>query len=208
MGLISRLKRLASLKKFDEFTDLKIRAEFRKEFNINVGLYSYGCFDRLRIDRDTTIGRYCSMAPTVAIYNRNHGLDYLSTHPYWYNTQLGVVETDILERIPCEIGDDVWFGHNSVITPSCSRIGRGAVIAAGAVVTQNVEPYTIVAGVPAKPLRKRFTPEVIEQIEALRWWEWDLDRLRRELAQRPDLLYRPAAVLARNSEHARAAAGE
>ncbi len=79
-----------------------------------------------------------------------------------------------IERV--EIGHDVWIGHGAIILPDV-KIGHGAVVAAGAVVTRDVEPYAIVAGVPAQFLRWRFAPEVGSRIIALAWWDWDHERL-------------------------------
>jgi hypothetical protein len=70
------------------------------------------------------------------------------------------------------IGNDVWIGHGVTIMPGVS-IGTGAVIGAGAVVTKDVEPYQIVVGVPARPIRKRFSEEVITQLLDIAWWDWD-----------------------------------
>lgn len=176
----------------DEFTDPKLRKEFAQKYNIVVGMYSYGCFDRSRIDPNTTIGRYCSFARTAVVLNRNHGLSFIGTTPYLYNAQLGLVEKDAFEYVNCEIGDDVWLGHNSVVAPSCRRVGRGAVLAAGAVATGDVPPYAIMAGVPARQVRLRFEESVIRQIESTRWWEWDLQELKRRLERTPDVVLRPA----------------
>ena len=69
------------------------------------------------------------------------------------------------------IEDDVWIGLNAIITCGCKRIGRGAIIGAGSIVTKDVEPYTIVGGSPAKVIRKRFDEERIKKLEVSRWWE-------------------------------------
>jgi acetyltransferase-like isoleucine patch superfamily enzyme len=203
--LLDPLRRLRNRFRTDEFTDAKLRDQFRSRFNIEVGLYSYGCFDRARIDPNTRIGRYCSFSQTAVVLNRNHGMEFISTTPYLYNSRLGMVEGDGLEYEPCEIGDDVWVGHNAIITPSVHRIGRGAVIAAGAVVTKDVPAYAVVAGSPAKVLRLRFSPDVIAAIEATRWWEWDLAELERRLRESPDLVLRPAQFFGESHERRRSA---
>ena len=107
-----------------------------------------------------------------------------------------MVDTDQIPYLTCDIEDDVWVGHNAAIAPSARRVGRGAIVAAGAVVTADVEPYTIVAGVPARLVRRRFDGDVIQRIEALRWWEWDLDRLRQEMQTKPEMVYRPSDYFA------------
>jgi virginiamycin A acetyltransferase len=177
----------------DEFTDLKLRSRFKRDHAIDVGLYSYGCFDRSRVDPNTTIGRYCSFAQTAVVLNRNHGVEFLGTTPYLYNSSLKLIDRDAFDYASCDIGDDVWVGHNAVLAPSCRRVGRGAVIGAGAVVTKDVPPYAVVAGAPAQMIRSRFDPDVIGGIEATRWWEWDLAELRRRLRDEPDLVLRPAS---------------
>ena len=78
------------------------------------------------------------------------------------------------------IGNDVWIGYEAVIMPGV-KIGDGAVIGTRALVTKDVPPYTIVGGVPAKPIRRRFDDATVEKLEALRWWDWDEDRLKRAL---------------------------
>jgi phosphonate metabolism protein (transferase hexapeptide repeat family) len=78
------------------------------------------------------------------------------------------------------LGPDTWIGHGAVVRPGLS-IGTGAVVAAGAVVTKDVEPYVIVAGVPAVPLRRRLPEGVVRRLLALAWWDWPHDRLRAAL---------------------------
>jgi hypothetical protein len=78
------------------------------------------------------------------------------------------------------IGPDTWLGHGVIVKPEVT-IGAGAVIASGAVVTKDVPPYMIMAGVPAQPLRARFAPGVADRLMALAWWDWPHDRLRKAL---------------------------
>lgn len=89
--------------------------------------------------------------------------------------------------------DDVWVSHNATITPGCKYIGRGAVIAAGAVVTKDVPAYAIVAGVPATIIRYRFDPEMQAAIEATRWWELDKKELAVLARNSPQVLMKPSA---------------
>src|SRR3546814_7103607 len=105
--------------------------------------------------------------------------------------KFGVVDADIFYDDPLIIEDDVWIGHNALILPGCKFIGRGAVIGAGAVVTRNVERYTIVAGNPARKLRDRFSPELIAELEASKWWELNLPALRRLAQERTAMLFNP-----------------
>lgn len=176
----------------NQFKSVPLRKYYLEKFNIKVGLYSYGCFDENRIARGTIIGRYCSFAPSCYIFNGNHGIDFLSLHPYAYNPNLGYVKEETISRSQCVISDDVWIGHNAIITPSVTSIGRGAVIAAGAVVTKNVPPYAVMAGNPAKPIKFRFTPQVIESIEASEWWLKDDDHFRSMLNTNSHMFFKPA----------------
>ena len=76
------------------------------------------------------------------------------------------------------IGNDVWIGYEAVIMAGV-HIGNGAIIAARAVVTKDVPPYTIVGGVPARPIRQRFDEEVVQKLETLKWWDWSAEKIRR-----------------------------
>ena len=104
------------------------------------------------------------------------------THPSARSQRLSLIHiTEAWDnRGDIVIGSDVWIGYEAVIL-SGVRIGDGAIIAARAVVTGDVEPYTIVGGVPAKPIRKRFDPETIHRLERLRWWDWPREKLRQML---------------------------
>lgn len=180
----------------DEFTSLKLREQYRTR-GIDIGLYSYGCFDPKRVPPGVTVGRYCSFAPSAQIFLRNHGLQFIGLTAYLYNEKLGVVDRDMMPSASLVIGDDVWVGHNATIAPGVETIGRGAAIAAGAIVTRPVPPYAIMGGNPAKLIRMRFAPEIIAAIEATRWWERDLAGLRDLVRENPDLVFRPAEHLER-----------
>ena len=190
--LRTRLERMRLRKMLsNEFESQKLRRFFAERYGIEVGLYSYGCFDTARIPRNTQIGRYCSFAPTSYVFNGNHGLDFLSLHPYLYNPALAVVETETIRRTVCVFEDDVWVGHHAIVLPSVKRVGRGAVIAAGAVVTRDVPAYAIVAGNPAMIKRYRFAPDVIARIEETRWWTLSREQLATLVRDKPDLAYGP-----------------
>jgi virginiamycin A acetyltransferase len=160
------------------FYSVSLRRIFKEYYDVDIGMYTYGnCFDVYGMDRKTTIGRYCSIAHGVTALTHNHPIDHPSTHSFFFNDSLGVVDTFMVEHHPLTIGNDVWIGQNAIILPSVSRIGDGAVIGAGAVVTKNVEPYSIVVGNPAHFLRYRFSQETIKRLLESRWWEKSVEEL-------------------------------
>lgn len=196
MSLLSRLYdkvRLRLLRR-NQYESRALRSWFADRFAIEVGLYSFGCFDPQRIGARTRIGRYCSIATSARIVDANHPLQALTTHPYLYDSSLGVVAANRIDAAWLVIEDDVWIGHNATILPGCKFIGRGAIIGAGAIVTHAVDPYTIVGGVPARPLRRRFPPDVIAAIEQSRWWEADRQSLLRLATDHPEAAFAPDAV--------------
>lgn len=151
---------------------VNLRKLFLKLHKIDVGFYTYGCFrpDFNFGGNKISIGRYCSFASGVRFLGANHPIERFSSSAIFYNKALGYNVKDVL-RHNLVIEDDVWIGLNAIITCGCKRIGRGAIIGAGSIVTKDVEPYTIVGGSPAKVIRKRFDEERIKKLEASRWWE-------------------------------------
>jgi virginiamycin A acetyltransferase len=178
-----------------QFENLKLRRYFRKRHDVEVGLYSYGCFDRWRMPGPMKVGRYCSFASTVRSALANHPIDALTTHPILYDPGLGAVDNGMAPPEPLVIEDDVWVGHNAMILPGCKRIGRGAVIGAGSIVTSNVDRYAVMAGNPARKIRDRFPPAIAAALEASRWWELDLAELRTLVREHRDEIYHPKAAL-------------
>jgi len=152
-----------------------------------VGDYSYICHDSDVIY--CTIGRFCSIAAHTRINPGNHPLDRAALHHFTYRSaQFDMGEDDDAffdwrRGSPVTIGDDVWIGHGAVVLPGVT-IGTGAAIGAGAVVSRDVPPFTIVAGVPAKPIRERFPKDVQEGLLRIAWWNWPAEKLRSAL---PDL---------------------
>lgn len=164
-----------------------------QDFEKNNVLYHYPVNgDRLKI------GKFCSVAcgAKFLFTSGNHSLRSLSTYtfPFFYE-QWGLDPKNIRDawdnKGDIVIGNDVWIGYEAVILSGVT-VGDGAVIGTRAVVTKDVPPYTIVGGVPARPIRRRFDPQTIARLEELRWWDWEEERIARNLSAiqsgRPDLL--------------------
>ncbi len=180
----------------NENESLALRTYFRRHYGIDIGLYSFGAFDRWRVPPNTRIGRYCSIARNVRFIDANHPLHSLSSHPYFYEPRLGVIADDRLELRPQIVEDDVWIGHNATITPGCHIIGRGAVIGAGAVVTADVPRYAVVMGMPGRVTRMRFDADTIALLEASEWWTLDKSALAAAVAAAPEFAERPSRAAA------------
>lgn len=135
------------------------------------------------------IGKYCSIASHVCVNPVNHPMDRVTQHHMTYRRvsyQLAEIDDEEIfnwrrsHRVI--IGHDVWIGHGAIIMKGVT-IGTGAVIASGTVVTKDVEPYTIVGGVPARFIKERFTREIAEKLQRIAWWEWPREVLERRFSE-------------------------
>lgn len=180
----------------------------------SIGRYTYGYQELLKYHPlAEKIGRFCSINRTARIWN-NHPLDYVTTHPFldslifypWeafeererliekygkYRDNAPFEDSALRDNRPIVIGNDVWISANVIIL-SGVHIGDGAVLAAGAVVTRDVEDYAIVGGVPAKVIRYRFSKEEILKFQKIKWWDWEVDKIMDNL----ELFYQPEKFLA------------
>lgn len=178
-----------------------------------IGRYTYGYESLLQYyPLATSIGRYCSINATARIWN-NHPTEYVTTHPMldyptfyaWdqyderkrlcqtYGSHFdnaGFEDSPLRNNRPVVIGNDVWIGGNAVILPGVN-IGDGAVVASGAVVTKDVEPYAIVGGVPAKVIKYRFDSKTIEKFLAIKWWDWEIEEIEKNI----ELFYQPEVFI-------------
>lgn len=173
----------------------------KMEHMVEVNNCSFGIYNTLykyaRL-RDSSLGDFSYVARNAQIYNTkigkftcigpnvNTGMgahpssNFVSSHPLFYSTLgqssgLVIVEKNLFDEFPLtEIGNDVWIGNNVTIKYGV-KIGDGAIIGSGAVVTKDVEPYSIVGGVPAKIIKYRFQQDEIEFLEKFQWWNKDLD---------------------------------
>ena len=152
-------------------------------FEKNNVLYHYP------VNRDRLIiGRFCSIAcgAKFLFTSANHAMRSLSTYPFpIFFEEWGLDAKNIASawdnKGDIVVGNDVWIGFEAVILSGVT-IGDGAIIGARAVVTRDVPPYTIVGGVPAKPIRKRFDEETIAQLKRMRWWDWPREQIAANLA--------------------------
>lgn len=133
------------------------------------------------------IGKFCSIAcGTKFLFNyANHTLKSLSTYtfPLFYedwNLEKSNVSDAWDNKGDIIIGNDVWIGYEAIIMAGV-HIGDGAIIATRAVVTKDIPPYTIVGGIPANPIRKRFSDDIIQKLEILKWWDWPIEKIHQKL---------------------------
>lgn len=151
-------------------------------FEKNNVLYHYPInHDKLRI------GKFCSIAcgAKFLFNSANHTLSSLSTYPFpLFFEEWGLEKKDVTKawdnKGDIVIGNDVWIGYEAVILAGVT-IGDGAIIGTRAVVTKDVPPYTIVSGVPAKPIKRRFPEETISALLEIQWWNWSEERIARNI---------------------------
>lgn len=151
--------------------------------NLSIGDFSYVATNT--IINQASIGKFCSIGPNCLIGPGRHPASmFVSTHPSFYSTfrQCGysfVNENKFKEYLPVTIGHDVWIGANCIIMDGV-KIGNGCIVGANSVVTKDIPDYAIVGGVPAKIIRYRFNQDIISKITKIQWWDWSLDKIRRE----------------------------
>lgn len=141
-------------------------AATRKPLCRHIGRHTYLGANVAVSNRNTSIGSFCSIAGNAAIGPSQHPLNFLSTHPFQYLKYEKLIpkrKITFVSSQPVTVGNDVWIGANVIIMD-------GLKIGANAVVTRDVPPYAIVGGIPARIIRYRFEPEVIEKLLTLQWW--------------------------------------
>lgn len=167
--------------KFNAFIKIYENTKINNSF-----IDSYSYIHKNCILNNVNIGKFCSIAPNIEIIYGSHPLNFISTHPAFYSTrkQSGISFTN--EQIynefnyikgtnkSCIIGNDVWIGYGAKIIEGI-KINDGAVVLAGAIVTKDVEAYSIVGGIPAKHIKYRFSEDEIEQLLEFKWWNKNID---------------------------------
>lgn len=149
----------------------------------NLGRYTYCSTDLTICSGNTSIGSFCSIGSQVTLGHGDHPLNFLTTSPYLYlavwgfKTENTPFHNEFWEMPPISIGNDVWIG-DGVFVKNGITVGDGAVLGARSVVTKDVPPYAIVAGVPAKIIRYRFDEPTRQELLRLKWWELEDDIIR------------------------------
>lgn len=171
-------------------------ANFKLPFRPTVGKYSYGPLCEVSAENIESIGAFCSFAVGTAAVS-NHEIEYITTHPIislganydylnpfseyaggrYYLPGIQPIFEKVKKHGRSTIGNDVWLGRNVIIT-NYANIGNGVIAAAGSVITKDVPDYAIVAGVPAQIIRYRYTPEQIEALNEICWWDWPDEKIR------------------------------
>jgi acetyltransferase-like isoleucine patch superfamily enzyme len=188
LGLINnffnvRISKLALIDNKSTFDKTARVCRHVKIINSNIGGFTYVASKTQILEGN--IGKFCSIASDCRIGLASHSLNYISTSPIFTSknnaTKYQWIQRDMFEEIQkVNIGNDVWIGIGSIIMGGVS-VGDGAVVAAGAIVTKDVPPYSIVAGVPAKVIKYRFEKEIIEFLSEVSWWDWPIDKLKNKL---------------------------
>ena len=132
------------------------------------------------------VGKFCALATGIKFImnGANHKLSGFSTYPFQIFGNGWEKVMPQLQELPYKgdtvVDNDVWIGYESVIMPGV-RIGNGAIIAAKSVVVSDVPPYTVVGGNPAKPIKQRFSDEIVQALLKIAWWNWDIEKISRNL---------------------------
>ena len=162
---------------FDEYSRV-----FRSCNLVDVSLGRFSYLNSGTRARLCTIGAFCSIGQDVRLGGFGRHPQHVSTHPAFFSqSPPAYVSFHVLPQhqdyAPIVIGHDVWIGDRAQVLGGVT-IGTGAIVAAGAIVTRDVQPYTIVGGVPARPIRQRLSPGHAAAMLASNWWTWDMERLR------------------------------
>lgn len=150
---------------------------------LEIGKHTYG---KIVVDAyegsesKITIGKYCSISRDVRFINGGiHPIDWVSLYPFRIRWKMEGALADGMpaSKGPIQVMNDVWIGTGSTILSGVT-IGNGAIIMAGSIVTKDVPAFTIVGGIPAKPVKKRFSDKEIQALEEIKWWDWSEEKIK------------------------------
>jgi phosphonate metabolism protein (transferase hexapeptide repeat family) len=154
---------------------------------LHSAFHDYAYCDRFADIANTTVGRFANIAAMTRIGPTDHPFTHAAQHHflyrssyYWEDAEDDPAFFAARAARRTTLGPDCWIGHGAIVKPEVT-LGPGCIVAAGAVVTRDVDPFMIVAGCPAIPLRPRFAPTIADRLLALSWWDWDHARLRQAL---------------------------
>lgn len=154
------------------------------QYKNNIGKYTYGLPKIFKLENTSQleIGKFCSIANEVKIFlDGEHETQNISTYPFGYFKGFTVKKRyQTKSKGKITIGNDVWIGYGVTIL-SGVNIGDGAVLGACALVNKDVTPYTIVGGIPAKMIKKRFDNQTIEQLLKIKWWNWSDEKIQKNI---------------------------
>ena len=183
-NVLNRIKNIGKSVKIEKKCNVSYHSIFEGHNTIRRnscfgGRMGYGSYIGVNCSIYADVGRYTCIASNVKTVSGKHPTHTIaSIHPAFYSNKkqagFSYVDKTIFDELtrPCTIGNDVWIGSGVTIMDGI-QIGDGSIISSGAVVTKDVAPYTIVGGVPAKSIRNRFEPELVEAMLKMKWWDWD-----------------------------------
>lgn len=165
-----------------QYTEIGINNVFE-----NVKLDDFSYTGQFCILQNAEIGKFSNIAAMVRIGPTDHPMDRPTLHHFTYRRlKYGFADSDdefFFQRRTeqkVNIGHDTWIGHGAIIMPGV-KIGNGAVVGSGAIVTKDVDPYTIVVGVPSKPIKQRFAEDIVRKLEVIKWWNWSYELIKERL---------------------------
>lgn len=161
-----------------ESSELKASSELGRRNLIRNTILGIGSYTGTNtVIKNTVIGKYTSISWNVSIGGGNHPYSHVSMYTdYWYRRTFGIDTEPQIELRNTVIGNDVWIAAGANVLGGVS-VGNGSVIGAGCVVVKDIEPYSIVAGVPGRIIKKRFDDETIELLESIKWWNWTEEKI-------------------------------
>lgn len=148
----------------------------------DIGEFTYGAPRIMEYSSNSklSIGKFCSIAEGVKIFvGGEHKISNISTYPFREMLNIGSFSTEF-SKGDVSIGNDVWIGYGATILSGVT-IGDGAIIGAGTVVAKNIPPYSIFVGNPGKEIKKRFDEKTIANLLELKWWDWDIKKIRKNI---------------------------